>query len=281
MPYPNTHTTLLAAAEVTLVSSVEQDGRTAACPGELVTFTCTVTQGVSLNWASTAFTSCDSTPTYTLEVNTSVGRTSVCGSFLANLTSITNINRVGQSLTANLTSTLSLTTSVSPGTVITCSDLLIPQRSPQSKQYPNAASKPACHNWILVYVYIVCVYSLPFFCTCAFRFAVSSSEPCHHCSLWYSEHYCCSPVELPPEWWRCSCWQLYCHSGGSWSSSSLHHHQCPASGHLYPGQQWGVHCQHCSHQLCRNWRNSFTKHLTVRRWTYSLWITCSYQYMNW
>ena len=62
MPYPNTHTTHLAAAEVTLVSSVEQDGRTAACPGELVTFTCTVTQGASLNWASTGFTSCDSTP---------------------------------------------------------------------------------------------------------------------------------------------------------------------------------------------------------------------------
>ena len=60
-PLQPTHTTLPAAAEVTLVSSVEQNGRTAACPGEVVTFTCTVTQGASLNWASTAFTSCDST----------------------------------------------------------------------------------------------------------------------------------------------------------------------------------------------------------------------------
>ena len=133
----------ITVAEATIVCSVEQDGRTAACPGEMVTFTCTVTQGGSLNWASAAFT-CDSTPTYTVDFQTSVGSTSVCGSFLANLTSITNINRVGQSLSANLISTLSPTTSVSPGTVITCSDLLIPQRSPQSKQYPNAASKPAC-----------------------------------------------------------------------------------------------------------------------------------------
>ena len=131
----------IVAAEVTLASSVEQDGRTAACPGELVTFTCTVTQGVSLNWASTAFTSCDFTPTYLLAPGTSVGSNSICGSFQANLTDITNITQVGRSLQADITSTLSPTTTVSPGTVVTCSDLLISQGSPQSKSYPNFASK--------------------------------------------------------------------------------------------------------------------------------------------
>ena len=134
---------LIPAAEVTLVSSVEQDGRTAACPGEVVTFTCTVTQGVSLNWASTAFTSCDSTPTYLLTPGTSVGSLSVCGSFEANLTTIANAIQVGQSRLGDMTSTIYPSTSVSPGTVVTCSDLLIPQSLPQSKSYPNVASKLA------------------------------------------------------------------------------------------------------------------------------------------
>ena len=105
----------ILVAKVILVSSVEQDGRTAACPGELVTFTCTVTQGVSLNWASTAFTSCDSTPTYTLEVSTSVGSISICGSFQANLTAVTNRTQIQGSLQADLTSTLSPNTAVSMG----------------------------------------------------------------------------------------------------------------------------------------------------------------------
>ena len=136
--YSHTHTRL-AAAEVTLISSVEQDGRTAACPGEVVTFTCTVTQGGSLNWASTAFT-CDSIPTYLLRSETSVGSTSVCGSFQANLTAITNRTEVGQAFQADLTSTLTPTTIVSPGTVVTCSEPTSTQRSPPSKTYPNISS---------------------------------------------------------------------------------------------------------------------------------------------
>ena len=35
---------------MTLTSSVEQAGRQAACPGEEVTFTCTVTDGPVLQW---------------------------------------------------------------------------------------------------------------------------------------------------------------------------------------------------------------------------------------
>ena len=147
--YSHTHT-CLAAAEVTLVSSVEQDGRTAACPGEVVTFTCTVTQGAFLNWASSAFTSCDSNPTYTLRSDSSVGSTSVCSSFQANLTAITNITQVGQALQADLTSTLSPTTTMSPGTVITCSDLPSTQSSSPSRMYPNTASTLACNSQSLM-----------------------------------------------------------------------------------------------------------------------------------
>ena len=135
------HVFITIVAEVTLVSSVEQDGRTAACPGEVVTFTCTVTQGASLNWASTAFTSCDSNPTYLLRDDSSVGTTSICGSFQANLTAITNKTGVGtQDFQADLTSTLTPTTIVSPGTVVTCSDVTATQLPPPSKPYPNISS---------------------------------------------------------------------------------------------------------------------------------------------
>ena len=145
---------LIPAAEVTLVSSVEQDGRTAACPGELVTFTCTVTQGFSLNWASTAFTSCGSTPTYLLAPGTSVGSTSVCGSFKANLSVIANVIQVGQARVGDMTSTLSPTTTVSPGTLVTCSDLLYPQSSSQSKPYSKFASEQDCKQKIIPNLYI-------------------------------------------------------------------------------------------------------------------------------
>ena len=37
-------------AQVTLTSSVQQAGRQAACPGETVTFTCNVSDGVALRW---------------------------------------------------------------------------------------------------------------------------------------------------------------------------------------------------------------------------------------
>ena len=73
-PYLLLHVLTLVTAEVVLVSSVEQEGRAAACPGELVIFTCTVIQGLSLNWASTVFT-CDDNPRFVLAASTSVGDT--------------------------------------------------------------------------------------------------------------------------------------------------------------------------------------------------------------
>ena len=40
---------------MTLTSSVEQDGREAACPGEVVTFTCMVTEAGFLQWIAEPF----------------------------------------------------------------------------------------------------------------------------------------------------------------------------------------------------------------------------------
>ena len=40
---------------MTLTSSVELDGRQAACPGEVVTFTCTVAEAVALEWIAEPF----------------------------------------------------------------------------------------------------------------------------------------------------------------------------------------------------------------------------------
>ena len=41
---------LIPVATITLTSSV--DGRQAACPGEVVTYTCTVIQGASIGWTA-------------------------------------------------------------------------------------------------------------------------------------------------------------------------------------------------------------------------------------
>ena len=124
----------LVIAEVVLVSSVEQDGRAAACPGELVIFNCTVTQGLSLNLASTVFT-CDNSPTFVLSASTSVGDTVSCGSFQANLTKRSAIG-AGR---GNLFSTLTPTAPTPPGTVVTCSDPSGSQQ--QSKPYPRFTGK--------------------------------------------------------------------------------------------------------------------------------------------
>ena len=128
----------LVIAEVVLVSNVEQDGRAAACPGELVIFTCTVTQGLSLNWASTVF-ACGNSPTFVLDASTSVGDTVSCGSFQANLTSRSAIGAGS----GNLSSTLTPTAPTPPGTVVTCSDLF-DTRQRQSKPYPNTTGSYYC-----------------------------------------------------------------------------------------------------------------------------------------
>ena len=106
-------------------------------------FTCTVTQGFSLNWASAVFT-CDNSPspTFVFTASTSVGDTVNCSSFQANLTSFSAVS----ASRANFSSTLTPTTPTSPGTVVTCSDPGGSQQ--QSKPYPIITGKyyykPVC-----------------------------------------------------------------------------------------------------------------------------------------
>ena len=155
-PYLLLHVLTLVTAEVVLVSSVEQEGRAAACPGELVIFTCTVIQGLSLNWASTVFT-CDDNPTFVLAASTSVGDTVSCGSFQANLTTRSAIGAGS----GNLSSTLTPTALTSPGTVVTCSD----PPDTQSKPYPSITGKYYCAVCdCIIHImakYIFCMYILP------------------------------------------------------------------------------------------------------------------------
>ena len=92
---------------MTLISNVQG----AICPREVVTLTCTVTGGVSLEWSSTAFS-----PVVRFVGNDPVGQPISRGIFTATLISA-------------LTSTLRVTATPEAmlnGTVVTCSDQLNP-----------------------------------------------------------------------------------------------------------------------------------------------------------
>ena len=57
---------MASAQTVTLTSCVEQDGRQAACPGEVVTFTCVVTEAGGLQWIAEPFISQSDPVTFTI-----------------------------------------------------------------------------------------------------------------------------------------------------------------------------------------------------------------------
>ena len=90
---------LTAADNVVLTSSVIDDGRQFACPGELVNFDCQVFDGFFLRWDSPLITPITYTSTRTAPFSTS------SPPFLATLTS-----RIGSG-PANFTSTLQVTAS--------------------------------------------------------------------------------------------------------------------------------------------------------------------------
>ena len=170
-PYLLLHVLTLITAEVVLVSSVEQEGRAAACPGELVIFTFTVAQGFSLNWASTVFT-CDNSPspTFVLTASTSVGDTVNCGSFQANAT---NVSLVGAGR-GNISSTLTPFAPTPAGTVVTCSDPLVSQLPPQqSRPYPNVTGN---YDYKLVCGCILYYYAYFSMCTLS-RSSISPQNP--------------------------------------------------------------------------------------------------------
>ena len=100
---------------MTLTSSVEQDGRQAACPGEVVTFTCMVMEATRLSWIAGPFI-----PQINFASTHKAGDTAVSGPFRATLDSTMFIG--GGLLTFG--STLTVTASGSGtlnGTEIQCS----------------------------------------------------------------------------------------------------------------------------------------------------------------
>ena len=115
---------VLYAATVVLDSSV---GMRQACPGEMVTYTCTVNQGADLEWIVEPFINrstrvqflLSSTPT-----GTSLNCTNQCEDFdfVANFTNIANPMTVVSANVADMTSTLTFTaTTRLNGTVVQCS----------------------------------------------------------------------------------------------------------------------------------------------------------------
>ena len=107
-----------SAQTVTLTSSVEQlqDGRQAACSGEVVTFTCMVTDGVALSWTAEPYIPMMDPIRFL--VSDTAGDTAMdsSGQFRARLTNVTQSGEVG-----NLTSELTVNASETlGGTGIQC-----------------------------------------------------------------------------------------------------------------------------------------------------------------
>ena len=105
-----------SAQTVTLTSSVEQDGRQAACPGEVVTFTCMVTDGAALSWTAEPYISMMDPIRFL--VSGTLGQTAMddSGQFRARLTTVVQDGNFGD-FTSELTVTASETLE---GTVIQC-----------------------------------------------------------------------------------------------------------------------------------------------------------------
>ena len=114
---------VLYAATVVLDSSV-------ACPGEMVTYTCTVNQGVALDWIVEPFVPIGDPIRFVLD-STPVGRSVDCNgisppqcsniTFVAIFTSTANRITVTSGPVADMTSTLTITAAVRlNGTVVQC-----------------------------------------------------------------------------------------------------------------------------------------------------------------
>ena len=100
-----------------------------ACPGEMVTYTCTVTQGIALNWIVEPFLSGSTSIRFlnTATIDTSFDCNDVatvqCSDldFVATLTNLTNPTTVPGGMVADITSTLTFTAVTRlNGTVVQC-----------------------------------------------------------------------------------------------------------------------------------------------------------------
>ena len=115
----------LDAANVVLNSSV---GMRQACPGEMVTYTCTVTQAIALDWIVDPFISGNDPIRFTSTTDRSIVNCNNFGTvnctdlnFVATLTNTSNMIMMSSSTLADMTSTLTFTAVVRlNGTVVQC-----------------------------------------------------------------------------------------------------------------------------------------------------------------
>ena len=126
---------------------MEQDGRQAACPGEVVTFTCMVTEAGSLRWTS------DRNQSIIFPSSAPEQSEMDLGEFHAVLTS-----NVGDRLFRNLTSTLRVNASITlNGVIIHC---IIPGAANSSNTLNFASkSRQACEEcYIIGYNLLICCF---------------------------------------------------------------------------------------------------------------------------
>ena len=107
---------LAEAQTVSLTSSVEQDGRQAACPGEVISFTCTLAGDVGIRWVADPFISQSQPIDFAIHTDTN-GISQERGEFHVILNTVTMLSY----LHANFTSTLTVRVSDSlDGIVVQC-----------------------------------------------------------------------------------------------------------------------------------------------------------------
>ena len=112
------------ALSLSLTSSVEEQGRQAACPGQELTFTCIVHDGTRLEWISDAFSGVSELFSLFL-ADDEVGVPRMYGQFTTNLTRL--VPTPGNPGFGDITSTLVFIAAAEhDGIVIQCSDLLTP-----------------------------------------------------------------------------------------------------------------------------------------------------------
>ena len=111
---------LMSAQTVTLTSSVEQDGRQAACPREVVTFTCMVNEATRLRWIAEPFIPQSDPITFVSAATAGAMAVDDSGQFRAVLVSIVLIGGGLSDFNSRLTVTASGSGSLN-GTEIQCS----------------------------------------------------------------------------------------------------------------------------------------------------------------
>ena len=111
---------------VNLSSSVEEDGRQFACPGELVTLTCEVNQSAIVRIAAEPFI-CRNDPVFYI-ASDNVGSSNFHRTFQAILTMVRPKPRPGHAITNFRVTLTANTTNETSNTVIECADQLDSQR---------------------------------------------------------------------------------------------------------------------------------------------------------